>query len=196
MGRSRSKQILETAETDAANRFHVLANPYLHVFGFGSTLILVPARPPPWRCAADCTGQLYTLQVHEMAHSTHMASRRNHRPAASLTAVPPPLSPRHPNSGTVECTRPVRDEQGGYGGGQYHQSHQELPHQELPHQGACPAHAHATPSSRTGRSTGRDSVLHHLHGTARTSGGAHRASGASAAWSAGPRERALGVAAR
>ncbi len=56
--------------------------------------------------------------------------------------------------------------------------------------GARSAHAHATPSSRTGRSTGSDSVLHHLHGTARTSGGAHRASGASAAWSAEPRERA------
>ena len=37
----------ETAVTDDANRFLDLENRYLHVFRFGSTLILVPARPPP-----------------------------------------------------------------------------------------------------------------------------------------------------
>jgi hypothetical protein len=64
-------------------------------------------------------------------------------------------------------------------------SHQEQPSSCPERGGSCPAHAHATPSSRTGRSTGRDGVPHHLHGTARTPGGAHRASGASTAWSAG-----------
>ena len=64
-------------------------------------------------------------------------------------------------------------------------SHQEQPSSCPERGGSCRAHAHATPSSRTGRSTGRDGVPHHLHGTARTPGGAHRASGASTAWSAG-----------
>ena len=42
-------------------------------------------------------------------------------------------------------------------------SHQEQPSSCPERGGSCRAHAHATPSSRTGRSTGRDSVPHHLH---------------------------------
>ena len=70
-------------------------------------------------------GGLHWTVVHatstRMAHSTHTPSRRNHRPAAPLTAVPRPLSPRHPNSDTVRWTRPVRDKQGGHDDGQNHQ---------------------------------------------------------------------------
>ena len=38
-------------------------------------------------------------------------------------------------------------------------SHQEQPSSCPERGGSCPAHAHATPSSRTGRSTGRDRVV-------------------------------------